>query len=107
MNVPGTTAAGGPGAEQTCDVAVGEECDDQRRCDDRRPLGVPVDQRGDAEDDGCTEDCANQRRTDVDEQDFAQVLGVQEQHRVGGEQQGVQGQARNARQRTRFGRLTP
>ena len=40
----------------------------------------------------------------VDEQDLAQVLGIEEQDRVGSEQQGVQGQAR---QRTRFGRATP
>ena len=94
----------GPRVEHRSDVAEGEERDDEGRRDDGATLRGAVEQRQQEQRGGRPEDRARERRADVDEQYFAQVLRVQEQDRVRGKQDRVQG---NARQCTRFGRAAP
>ena len=85
-------------------MAEGEERDHEGRRDDRAALRGAVEQRQQEQRGRRPEHGPRERRADVDEQDFAQVLRVQEEDRVRGKQDGVQGKAR---QRTRFGRARP
>ena len=85
-------------------MAEGEEGDDEGRRDDGAALRGAVEQRQQEQRGRRPEHGPRERRADVDEQDFAQVLRVQEEDRVRGKQDRVQGKAR---QRTRFGRGAP
>ena len=85
-------------------MAEGEERDHERRRHDGAALRGAVEQRQQEQRRRRPEHGPRERRADVDEEDFGQVLRVQEEDRVRGKQDRVQGKAR---QSTRFGRAPP
>ena len=86
------------------DMAECEERDHERRGDDGAALRGAVQQRQQDQRRRRPQHGPRERRADVDEEDFRQVLRIQEQDGVRGEQDRVQGQPR---QSTRFGRAPP
>ena len=85
-------------------MAEGKERDHERRRDDGAALRGAVEQRQQQQRSRRPEHRPRERRADVDEEHFAQVLRVQEEDRVRGEQERMQGKSR---QSTRFGRAPP